>query len=66
MGRGKGSVSEYISKLHKNHSLFEFYDINNTILKMILKKIKYKLPVKLQLVKLYKNGYCRNKDQIIR
>lgn len=66
MGRGKGSVSEYVHKLHKNHFLFEFHDINKVVLKMLLKKISYKLPVKLKLLSLHENGYCRNKDRIFR
>lgn len=66
MGRGKGSISEYIHKLHKNQFLFEFHDINSSVLKMLVKKIRYKLPVKLQILNFYKNGYCRNKDRLFR
>ena len=66
MGRGKGSVAEYVHKLHKNHLIFEFYEINNMVLKMLLKKISYKLPVKLKILSFHKNGYCRNKDRIFR
>jgi ribosomal protein L16/L10AE len=66
MGRGKGSVSEYVYKLNKNNLLFEFYETNKTILNIILNKIKPKLPVNLEIINLYKGGYCRYKDRIIR
>ena len=66
MGRGKGSISNHVYLLHKNNILFEFSDISNLVLKILLKKIKYKLPVKLKTITLYKNGYCRNKDRIFR
>lgn len=66
MGRGKGSVSDYVNKLHKNNILFEFHDIQYVVLKILLKKIRYKLPVKLKIITMYNNGYCRNKDRIFR
>jgi len=66
MGRGKGSISNFICKLHKNHILFEFDSLPYKMLNTILIKIKNKLPIKLKPIILYKNGYCRHKDKFFR
>lgn len=66
MGRGKGAVADYIYKLKKNNILFAFRNISLTMIKILINKIKYKLPVKLKIISLYKNGYCRNKDKLFR
>lgn len=66
MGRGKGAIADYIYKLNKNNILFTFRNISLTMIKILINKIKYKLPVKLKLISLYKNGYCRNKDKLFR
>lgn len=66
MGRGKGPIAGYIFKLHTNNIIFEFDLIDDIVLKIILNKIKYKLPVKLKSIIKYENGYCRNEDRIFR
>lgn len=66
MGRGKGSVYNYVYKLRKNDILFEFTSITTTLLKLLIRKLKYKLPVKLKIVTRYKNDYCRNEDRLFR
>lgn len=65
MGKGKGSISRYCSRILKNHNVFEFSGFNLKelfFLKKIFKK-KINIPVTLYstffLNKQYKHSYNR-------
>jgi len=66
MGRGKGTLHNYVSKVVINSILFVFKKINPILVSIFLKRIEFKLPVKLKVVSLYKNGYCRYEDRCFR
>lgn len=50
MGNGKGSISAIVSKVKKYDFLFRFLNITKNCIKLILKQIQYKLPIKLELI----------------
>lgn len=63
MGRGKGNIKGYICKIVKNDVLFGLNRCHRIIATAALHKIKNKLPFKLKLLHLYKNGYCGDEDR---
>jgi ribosomal protein L16/L10AE len=63
MGRGKGSIHSYVSKVCKNDLLFAFKKCRWITVYSALNRIKYKLPFKLKLISYFKNGYCRYEDR---
>jgi len=59
MGKGKGSVARYCSRILKNHNLFEFAGFNIKEL-LLLKAIflkKVQIPVKLYTNFFFKKNY---------
>lgn len=45
MGKGKGKVVDRVAFIKQNEPLFEFTNISTTVLKSLMSKIKYKIPV---------------------
>jgi len=50
MGKGKGKIFDKVSLVKKYNSIFEFKKIPSVVLKTVLFKIKYKLPVRISCV----------------
>jgi ribosomal protein L16/L10AE len=63
MGRGKGAVKGYYAKVCKNDLLFGFNNCKAYVIRTLINRLKYKMPFKLKLVSLFKNGYCRSEDR---
>jgi ribosomal protein L16/L10AE len=47
MGKGKGKVVDRVAFIKKNEILFEFTNIHLSVLKKLISKIKYKIPVSI-------------------
>ena len=53
MGKGKGSISFWVSIIKKGQIIFEIYGVNFLIAKNILKKCSNQLPFKTKIVKIF-------------
>lgn len=63
MGRGKGPIKKYLCKITKNSIMYIFRNASVFFVRAVLHKIQYKLPLKLKIVSIFRNGYCRNEDR---
>jgi len=52
MGKGKGSISYWISIINKGQVIFELYGIKENKARNILRKCIYQLPFKTKFIKL--------------
>lgn len=57
MGKGKGAIDKYVNIINMFDCLFELKDISFLFALQLLKKISYKLPIKVCLIDFNKNIY---------
>jgi len=67
MGGGKGQIKAVVSKINQFDLLFKLLNISKNCARIIVNKIKYKLPIKLELITCSEtNDYYRNKNKCCR